>query len=67
MLATWSIAILDGVVTKKLFAPEHIIVSNPHTDKLEHPKALGVQVTCDKQSGGGDRRFDHLGREASDV
>lgn len=44
-----SIAILDGVVTKKLFAPEHIIVSNPHTDKLEHPKALGVQVTCDNR------------------
>lgn len=39
-------AILDGVVAKKLFAPEDIIISNPHVDKLEHPRSLGVQVTC---------------------
>lgn len=40
-------AILDGVVGKGLFPPEDMIISNPHTDKLEHPKSLGVQVTCD--------------------
>lgn len=43
-------AILDGVVAKKLFCPEHIIISNPHTDKLKHPEALGVQVTCDNRA-----------------
>lgn len=43
-------AILDGVMSKKLFPPECVIVSNPHTDKLEHPKALGVQVTCDNKA-----------------
>ena len=40
-------AILDGVIAKKLFLPDHIMVSNPHTDKLEHPSSLGVQVSCD--------------------
>lgn len=40
-------AILDGVAAKGLFEPEDIIISNPHTDKLEYPKSLGVQVTCD--------------------
>lgn len=40
-------AILDGVVSKVLFPPEQIIVSNPHVEKLGHPKALGTQVTCD--------------------
>ena len=40
-------AILDGVVSKGLFPPEHIIISNPHVEKLEHPRSLGVQVTCD--------------------
>lgn len=43
-------AILDGVVKGRLFTPEHILISNPHTDKLEHPKALGVQVTCDNKA-----------------
>lgn len=38
-------AILDGVVARGLFQPEHIIISNPHTDKLAHPKELGVRVT----------------------
>ena len=40
-------AILDGVVNNKLFPPEHITISNPHTDKLEHPKSLGVRTTVD--------------------
>lgn len=40
-------AIFDGVIAKGIYAPEHIILSNPHTDKLEHPKTLGAQVTCD--------------------
>lgn len=40
-------AILDGVVAKKLFSPEQMIISNPHAEKLEHPRSLGVQVTCD--------------------
>ena len=40
-------AILDGVVDRALFPPEHIMISNPHADKLEHPKSLGIQVTCD--------------------
>ena len=38
-------AILDGVVSKQVFQTERIIVSNPHSDKLQHPKALGVNVT----------------------
>lgn len=38
-------AILDGVVSKHVFQTDHIIISNPHTNKLEHPKALGVWVT----------------------
>lgn len=40
-------AILDGVVSKGLFPPEQIIISNPHAEKLEHSMSLGVQVTCD--------------------
>ncbi len=40
-------AILDGVAAKGLFPPENMIISNPHTDKLEHPRSLGVRVTCD--------------------
>ncbi|MGM9607865.1 MAG: pyrroline-5-carboxylate reductase [Oscillospiraceae bacterium] len=40
-------AILDGVVSKGLFSPEQIIISNPHAEKLEHPRSLGVQVTFD--------------------
>lgn len=43
-------AILDGVLAKGLFAPEHITVSNPHMDKLERPKSLGVQVTCSNET-----------------
>jgi len=43
-------AILDGVIAMNVFAPESIMVSNPHTDKLEHPKALGVQVTRDNKN-----------------
>ena len=42
-------AILDGVVANGLFSSERIIVSNPHVDKLEYPKALGVKVTCDNR------------------
>ena len=40
-------AILAGVVSKGLFPPEQIIISNPHAEKLEHSRSLGVQVTCD--------------------
>lgn len=43
-------AILDGVVARGLFPPERIVVSNPHTDKLSHPKELGVSVTCDNRA-----------------
>lgn len=42
-------AILDGVVSAGLFQPEQITVSNPHPDKLEHPKALGAKVTLDNR------------------
>lgn len=42
-------AILDGVVAKKLFMPENIMISNPHTEKLEHPRSLGVRVTCENR------------------
>ena len=38
-------AILDGVVSKQVFHTDRIIISNPHSDKLQHPKALGVNVT----------------------
>ena len=38
-------AILDGVISKQVFRAEHIIISNPHSDKLEHPRAMGVRVT----------------------
>ena len=40
-------AILDGVVAKGLFPSEHIVISNPRVEKLEHPKSLGTHVTCD--------------------
>ena len=40
-------AIFDGVVAKDLFPAEHIVVSNPHVEKLEHPQSLGAHVTCD--------------------
>ena len=40
-------AILDGVVSKGLFPPEQIIISNPHAEKLEHSRSLGAQATCD--------------------
>lgn len=42
-------AILDGVVRQGLFKPEHITISNPHTDKLAHPQELGVRVTSDNR------------------
>jgi pyrroline-5-carboxylate reductase len=42
-------AILDGIIAQKLFSPERVTVSNPHADKLEHPKALGISVTCDNR------------------
>lgn len=42
-------AILDGVVTKRVFSPDHIMISNPHPDKLEHPKALGVGITTSNE------------------
>lgn len=38
-------AILDGVVAKQIFQTDHIMISNPHANKLEHPKALGVRIT----------------------
>ena len=37
-------AILDGVVSKQVFQPDHIFVSNPHSEKLKHPQELGVQL-----------------------
>lgn len=40
-------AILEGVLAQGLYQPGQIIISNPHEDKLERPKALGVQVTQD--------------------
>lgn len=42
-------AILDGVVAQGLFPPENIMISNPHTEKLEHPRSLGVRITCDNR------------------
>lgn len=42
-------AILEGVLNRGLYPPEEIIMSNPHPDKLEHPRDLGVQVTLDNQ------------------
>lgn len=38
-------AILDGVVAKGVFLPEYITISNPHVEKLSHPRELGVRVT----------------------
>ena len=38
-------AILDGVVSKQIFQADHIMMSNPHIDKLKQPQALGVGVT----------------------
>ena len=38
-------AILDGVVSKQIFRAEQIMISNPHSDKLEYPKTLGVCAT----------------------
>ncbi len=38
-------AILDGVVSKRVFQANRIMISNPHSDKLEHPMSLGVGVT----------------------
>ena len=40
-------AILDGVVSKDLAWPEGIYISNPHPEKLEYPKSLGVHTTQD--------------------
>lgn len=42
-------AILDGVVSRGLVSPENIMISNPHTEKLEHPRALGCRITCDNR------------------
>ena len=42
-------AILDGVISKQVFRAERIMISNPHSDKLEHPKALGVSVTTSNE------------------
>ena len=38
-------AILDGVVSKQVFQTDCIMISNLHSDKLEHPKELGVRVS----------------------
>lgn len=42
-------AILDGVVAKHIFRPGQISISNPHPDKLEHAKSLGVHVTSSNE------------------
>ena len=42
-------AILDGVISKQVFQAKQIMISNPHSDKLEHPKALGVGVTTSNE------------------
>lgn len=42
-------AILDGVVSKRVFQTDRIMISNPHFDKLAHPKALGVEVTTSNE------------------
>lgn len=42
-------AILDGVVSKQVFQPDHISISNPRSDKLKHPQELGVNVTNSNQ------------------
>ncbi len=42
-------AILDAVVSRKIFLPEHIMISNPHVEKLEYPRSLGVRITCDNR------------------
>ena len=34
-------AIFDGVIAKGIYAPEHIILSNPHTDNWNTPKLWG--------------------------
>ena len=38
-------AILDGVINKQVFPAKQITISNPHSDKLQHPKDLGVNIT----------------------
>lgn len=42
-------AILDGVVSKRVFQTEQIMISNPHSDKLNYPESLGVGVTCSNE------------------
>lgn len=42
-------AILDGVITKQVFRAEQIMISNPHAEKLEYPRTLGVSVTLSNQ------------------
>lgn len=42
-------AILDGVISKRVFLPEHVSISNPHSDKLSYPDSLGVFTTCDNK------------------
>lgn len=44
---TMANAILDGVVESGLVWPEGITISNPHPEKLEHAKTLGVHTTLD--------------------
>lgn len=43
-------AIFDGVTANGLVNPKCITVSNPHADKLEHPKTVGAHVTFDNVS-----------------
>lgn len=43
-------AILDAVISHGIFPPERIMISNPHPDKLERPRSLGVCVTGDNRA-----------------
>lgn len=38
-------AILDGVISKGVFLPAQVIISNPSAEKLKHPHELGVRTT----------------------
>lgn len=44
---TMAYAILDGVIASGLFWPGGVTISNPHPEKLEHAKSLGVHTTQD--------------------
>lgn len=42
-------AILDGVISKQVFQANHIMISNPHSDKLKYPQSLGVSVASSNE------------------